>query len=527
MGKASRRKRYAGGTVGGGSIALGSQRMARSYETTFLDRAFARWDIGLAVLAWCFWFLGHFEGAGADLAIPLWVLSGFAVGLLAPWTGLLLGIATIPFLGGAIDQPSGEVLRNLPIHAAAIRVLLDRFVLGPAVGRTIRTGPPTWVVVCAALAAFLYTVSVSTGALAVTGGRGSDPAFWDSGIRWVIGGSAGMMSAWIAGAHLVHGREKTFTNWVFVVLSVALVAALLAWANDAGILALEFIKQFTFPGIVNGRLAALGYPTPTSMGIAVSLPFALYGAWRLSGRLADRLRAREGGAGRVVAAVPYAIPIVLVGVAMLVIALTESRGPILALAAGLVAALVGGLRIPRRFLIPGAVVAAVMVLVFVQNRFETINPVAIFESLVTNNVSDFDRIMTWGAAVQIALGNPLFGGGWRAIERFSDFASRQVAYSHNTILHGFAEGGLPLGITNGAAVLFSVWMVWKRRSTMAPWLIAAAVIFFVCGFWDIPQVRTFASTMGGIAMGMAAGPLIARETRSAAPAAPGEEPAAA
>ena len=96
-----------------------------------------------------------------------------------------------------------------------------------------------------------------------------------SGIRWVIGGSAGMMSAWIAGSHLIWGREKTFTNLVFVVLSIALAMALLAYVGVPG------IAIFTFPGIVNGRLAALGYPTPTAMGLAISLPFALAAAWQI------------------------------------------------------------------------------------------------------------------------------------------------------------------------------------------------------------------------------------------------------
>jgi hypothetical protein len=41
----------------------------------------------------------------------------------------------------------------------------------------------------------------------------------------------------------------------------------------------------------------------------------------------------------------------------------------------------------------------------------------------------------------------------------------------------------------------------------------------VCGFWDIPQVRSYAAVMGGIALGMAAGPLIARSPVVAKPAA--------
>jgi hypothetical protein len=50
-------------------------------------------------------------------------------------------------------------------------------------------------------------------------------------------------------------------------------------------------------------------------------------------------------------------------------------------------------------------------------------------------------------------------------------------------------------------ILYSAWQVWRRRHTMAPYLIAAVVVFLVCGFWDIPQVRSYAAVMGGIALG--------------------------
>jgi hypothetical protein len=54
---------------------------------------------------------------------------------------------------------------------------------------------------------------------------------------------------------------------------------------------------------------------------------------------------------------------------------------------------------------------------------------------------------------------------------------------------------------------------------LAPYLIAAAVTCLVCGFWDMPQIRSYAAVMGGIALGMAAGPLIARSSGSATPVA--------
>ena len=81
-----------------------------------------------------------------------------------------------------------------------------------------------------------------------------------------------------------------------------------------------------------------------------------------------------------------------------------------------------------------------------------------------------------------------------------------------------SSGSLPLGNTNAIVILYSTWQVCRGRHTMAPHLIAAVVVFVVCGFWDIPQVRSYAAVMGGIAMGIAAGPLIGRPSGLAKPA---------
>jgi O-antigen ligase len=175
-----------------------------------------------------------------------------------------------------------------------------------------------------------------------------------------------------------------------------------------------------------------------------------------------------------------------------------------------VAVLVSG-RVERRVRIAGIAVGAVALVGLVAVRYGT-NVDAIVQAINGSTGSDVDRVNTWIAAVSIATANPIVGGGWRSVERFGDFAQRQVAYAHDIILHGFAEGGLPLGITNATVILYSAWVTWRRRHTMAPYLIAAVAIFLVCGFWDIPQVRSYAAVMGGVVLGMAAGPLIGRST---------------
>ena len=89
-----------------------------------LDRTIVGFGSGMAAVAATCWLLAHVP-ALAPVAIPAWVIMGLALGFLVPWLGLLLTIAIVPFLGGAIDPTHGEVLRVIPIYGAAARVLLD------------------------------------------------------------------------------------------------------------------------------------------------------------------------------------------------------------------------------------------------------------------------------------------------------------------------------------------------------------------------------------------------------------------
>jgi O-Antigen ligase len=448
---------------------------------TGLDRVLARWDVGLLGLAATFWLLGHIP-AIASLAIPVWIIAGLALGLLQPWFGLLLTIAVVPFLGGAIDQQYGEVLRVVPIFGSAARVLLDRFVLGQSVGGVRRLGPPWWVVAAAIAAMALYGWTAVTGYFAV----GQNAAFLDYGLHWVAGGPMALMAAWIAASHLVAGRDRMLTNVVLGTTVVACGVALLAWVGVPGVDLITFPASVTI-GTLTARLAALGYPTPTAMGVAIALPFALAAALRYTRWLAFGV----------------------IGLGLVTLLFTGSRGPLIALGVGSVLAVLATGRLERRVWIPGLAIGAITAVCLVAIRYGTSFD-SIVQSLNSNAGGDLARVDTWVAAVTITIGSPIVGGGWRSLERFSNFGQLQVAYAHDFLLHGFAEGGLPLGITNAAVVLYSAWQVWRRRHTMAPYLIAAVVVFLVCGFWDIPQVRSYAAVMGGIALGMAAGPLIGR-----------------
>jgi len=441
-----------------------------------IDRTIVGFGSGLAAVAATCWLLAHVP-ALAPVAIPAWVIMGLALGFLVPWLGLLLTVAVVPFLGGATDPTYGEVLRVVPIYGAAARVLLDRFVLWPRLRRPGLAGPPWWAVAAAVAATALYAFTAQTGSAAV----GGDPTFLDYGLHWLAGGPMALMAAWIAASHLVAGRDGTLTNVVLCTTVVACGLALVAWIGVPG------VDLITFPGIVNGRLAALGYPTPTAMGIATALPLAVAAALRYRRWLA----------------------LAVIGLALVTMLLTSSRGPIIAIGIGTVLAVLASGRVERRVRIAGVAVGAITLAALVVGRYGT-NIDLIVQAVSGGSQGDIDRLNTWVAAVSITIANPIVGGGWRSVERFGDFAQRATSYAHNILLHGFAEGGFPLGITNATVILYSAWRVWLGRHTMAPYLIAAVVTFLVCGFWDIPQVRSYAAVMGGIALGMAAGPLIGR-----------------
>jgi hypothetical protein len=466
-----------GAATSAGAAPPSMAASARAAASDLLETLATDWGALLGLVAFACWFLGHLP-ALAWVFIPAWVITGLAVGAIRPWYGLLLTIIVVPFLGGATEQQFGEILRVVPIYGAAVRVLVDRFIVAPSYGRPASHEPPWWVVLCAILAAGLYALTALTASLAV----GRDDSYLQAGVMWLVGGAIAMMAAWVVASHVIAGRERAFGLVVLVVTVVACVAALGAWLGLPG------LDLITFPGHVEGgRLGALGYPTPTAMGLATVLPIAAWAAygirrWLLAG------------------------VVVLILVTMV---LTWSRGPLIAVGVGAALAALASGRVDRRIAIAGIAAGAVAFAGLVAFRYGT-NPDSILSTIASSLGGDSDRVRTWVAAVTITVSSPLLGGGYDALARVGDFASLRIANSHDMLLDAFASGGVPLGVTNAVVVLYSAWRTWVGRKTMALWLIAAVATFLVCGLWDIPQVRSYAAVMGGLVLGMAAGPLIGR-----------------
>jgi hypothetical protein len=72
------------------------------------------------------------------------------------------------------------------------------------------------------------------------------------------------------------------------------------------------------------------------------------------------------------------------------------------------------------------------------------------------------------------------------------------------VLAGFADGGIPLGLAFCGVLFYSVLTMWRNRQTIVPYAMAAATTLLVAGLWDIPNLRSYAAVMGGLALGMVA-----------------------
>ena len=83
-----------------------------------------------------------------------------------------------------------------------------------------------------------------------------------------------------------------------------------------------------------------------------------------------------------------------------------------------------------------------------------------------------------------------------------ELGDKNVNLSHNLVLQGLADGGVPLGASVAVVVLGSLRSAWSLRSYLPPAWIASLVALLVCGAWDMPQLRAFASVMGGMALGL-------------------------
>lgn len=464
MGKASRRKQDQFlGRDGSGNLLFP--------ETTSAQPSLSGIPISwlLTVIAVSLWATTHLVSELSGVTAAGYVIVSIAVGVLNPLIGVALAIIFVPFSGGTAPQGLAELVRSAPIHGAAARLLWVRFIQPDGEGN--RLYPSLILVGAAALAIILYPITRITA----NGADWAPASRLLDDILFMVGAPAAAYASWITFSHLPRNEVDRVLRTLPVSLAVALIVAFAAWIG------IGLTGPFAFDGIVYGRLGALGYPTPTAMGVAIALPLATAAIWN---------RSRNG-----------AILLATAGVAVIV--LTQSRGPLLALILGTTAVSILRRQIPRRYVIAGVSVALSALIILLLVRYPDLIR-KLSHGRLPSLRGDELRIISWVAAFQIALANPITGGGWMSVRGWNngELGSRNVNLSHNMILQGLADGGIPLGAAIAAVVIGSLRSAWKQRNRVpASWLCAAAVVI-VCGLWDMPQLRAYAAVMSGAALGL-------------------------
>ena len=466
MGRASRKKQELHSGVDGQGRPLfpgttSSARQVSGVPLTWL----------LAVLAAAFWVGAHLLGPYSYLAGIGYLIFGILLGALNPLLGAGATIALVPFYGGEMSQGIGELLRSAPMFGSAVRLLYDR--ISHRGDGSTPWAPDVRVVVAAILVMLLYPLTRVTANGAAWA---SSQTFLDDTL-FLIGAPVAMYATWIAISHLPRAAVDRLLSMLPLALAAALVVALGAWAG------IILFDPLAFKGVHYGRLAALGFPTPTGMGIAIALPLAVGVLWSRSRRAA--------------------VLIALLGVAVII--LTESRGPLLALVASAGVMTLLSSRVPRRYVAAGALLAISAVALLLYVRYPDLLR-KLSNGKLPKLSGDEYRITSWRAGIQIALEHPITGGGWMSVRGWNagELGRKNVNLRHNIVLQGLADGGFLLGGAVATVIFSSLRSGWARRRAIPIYWIGAAVALVVCGLWDMPQLRAYASVMGGLALGLVA-----------------------
>ena len=425
----------------------------------------------LAILTVSLWVGAHLLGSYSYIAGVGYVVIGILLGLSNPGLGTMITVALVPFYGGEMSQGLGELVRAAPVLGSAVRLLVDR--VRARGSNSAPWAPDARLVGAAVLVMLLYPVTRITG----------DGTEWAPSSRllddalFLMGAPVAMYASWIATSHLPRVAINRLMGMIPFALAIALVVAIGTWAG------ITLLDPFAFKGIVYGRLGALGFPTPTGMGIAIALPLAVGALWSRSHRAAVLLG--------------------LLGVATIV--LTESRGPLLALATAAIAVVLLSRGIQRRYIVGGAVLmfSAISILLLVRYP-DLLQKLSNFR--LPKLKGDEYRILSWVASIQIAIAHPLTGGGWMSVRGWNDgeLGGKGVNLSHNIVLQGLADGGILLGGAVFTVIAGSLRSAWSRRKAIPVYWIGAAVAVLVCGLWDMPHLRSFGAVMGGVALGLVA-----------------------
>lgn len=375
MGKASRKKQklYRGVDGEGRPLFPADEPTRSSLAGVPLSWLLAVVTVGL-------WIGAHLLGPGGSVVTAVYIVFGVTLGITNPALAAVITMALVPFEGGAGEQGLSELSRSVPIIGAAVRLLWDRFAHRE---RSSHSWQPNLLLVGAAVIALvLYPVTRITA----NGADWAPASRLVDDLLFMFGAPAAAYASWIVFSHLPKDSVDRILRVLPFTLAVALLVGIAAWAG------LELVAPFAFDGVVYGRLGALGYPTPTAMGVAISLPLAIGALW---------FRSTRGS-------------LALIVIGIVVIFLTQSRGPLIALlvAGGAIAILKR--QIPRRYLVAGFALAVSALALLLLVRYPDLLR-KLSNGRLPSVRGDELRVISWIAAIQIALANPLTGGGWMSV----------------------------------------------------------------------------------------------------------------
>jgi hypothetical protein len=423
--------------------------MIESLTGRLSDDAKARlWRIAVTLIAPLI-VLGSGVLLGKVLLTPEWARAVSVVGLGAvvfatlmhPAAGMLLWLVLAPFAGFLyLRLELGRGIPNLDVTRLTAMLLLVQIV-GGVIGRP-RRDPIRLTWVEAMMAAY---------ALAMVLSLANSPIGWVGGVQTIFD--------FIVAPFLMYYFARNWLRdprWIGpAVGAVALVSALLAAiAVREQLTGLAVFSPFSYSLVYEGRIrkvmSVFGSPAAMGMGLAVAVPFLLYGVRRASNWF---------GRG----ALGLALVTVLAGVF-----LTYVRAGWLGAVLGIILVLIASPSM-RRAILPLAPFIAAAALVFL--TLAAINPQTVQGRLTSEEPLTY-RFDAWRLALQIFRTSPLLGVGYGnyglvAVRQFgwNPYSSDALVYPspHNSYLDVLTQGGLlaflPFVAVFGFLLLrsFSLW----------------------------------------------------------------------
>ncbi len=426
-----------------------NERLAGRLPVRVRDRF---WRLALGVLAaataiGCGVLLGRvLLSAEWTPAVSVVGLGAVAVAaLLHPGAGMWLWLVLAPFANALYLQIElGRSIPNLDVTRLAIMLLLVQ-IIGGMTARP-RRDPQPLTLVEGAMAAFAGAMVLSLA---------SSPLGWIGGVQTIFGFVVAPFLAYYFARNWLRSQRWLMAAAGAVALVSTLLAGMAVREQLTGLATFSPVSYgITYEGHIRKVLSVFGSPTAMGAGLALAIPFLLYGAHR-----ASSLWSR--------AAIGLALVTALSGVFFSYVR-AGWLGAVLGIALVLVAS-----PAMRRALLPLVPLIAAAALAFLM--LAIINPQTV-EGRLTSEESLTYRLDAWRLAWQIFRLSPLLGVGYGnygliAVRQFSwnPFSTDVAVYPspHNSYLDVLTQGGLLAFVPFVTVFVLVLWrsrVLWRKAA---------------------------------------------------------------